>query len=559
MGNVCQRRSQVPPHESGLSAPRPKSRLLEKAQDDSERDKQIIQQQRKLSEDAKEVANLDAADGSEIAECERVPAVTAASDEMEQSRITTLVHKRVCTADEELSGSTSDANDQPPVSSNDNDGRRSSASCNRPAAFRNLVTHGDVAAIELVMRLAKDVLQKPQENKYRSIRFAALQKRLSGEGVLHAASALQAAGFTMCQEPQRLELQISDLASLRDLVRLLERTRGAVWTPTKAAGAEEPEPDPSSWHILTCPQDGGYIIKQEDAELWSQTFRRTGQEARTWRGGQTPRVVITFINMSASEKILFSWIDSRSLTPKEESWGELVPGGKVEQNTFVSHAWVLRLSSGVAVSGYVPVEPGPGAHHVVAIGRRRDLPKIDSFERLASDRMLEVRENATSWRDTAATHAERRRDLPSRAAEEHWSVVAWPPLSGMEVSEAEADVWAGTHRGVGMEGRTWRGAQTPRVELVFVNCGTTPVGVSWLDCNNNWKERWDYDIEPGESKQQGTFIYHAFVFRDREGRAVGGYVPMDVGSAAAHIVFCGLKDHLPRGEELRRRAEELMI
>jgi len=344
------------------------------------------------------------------------------------------------------------------------------------------------------------------------------------------------------------------MTALRDLVRMLERTRGTYWQPTPAAKEDTPPPAPESWQMLVEPEVGGYAVPERDAELWSQTFRRTGNEARTWRGGQTPRVTVSFVNISQTERLSFGWIDSRSLNPTEKPWGELGPGARVEQHTFVNHAWVLRLPGGAAVAGYVPTEPG---HHVVGVGRHRDMPSLADFQRLAGDHVQRAREASTAWRNTAedaAANARAGAPLPPRPAQEQWAVVAWPPISGMEVPEADAEVWAGTHRSVGMEGHRWRGAQTPQVRLVFVNCGAESVAVSWLDIHNNMRERWDYNVAAGQSANQDTYIYHAFVFRDGAGRAVGGYVPMEVGDAAKQVVFFGPRASLPQGDDLERRA-----
>lgn len=454
-----------------------------------------------------------------------------------------------------------------------------SARSERLAAFRALVACGNTVAIELVLKIVRDNVRSVSNSKCRTVKLDALEKRIqptsalsscpsaeSKDGLTCAVSALQAAGFRYSssvdgQRAQELELNASTSTEpLHDLIRMLERTRGTYWTPTVVT-KEEPEPDPDSWSLIVSPDSGGYVIKEADAHLWSQTFRRTGNEARTWRGGQTPRVTVTFMNLS-TERLLFNWIDSRSLNPEEKPWGELRAGTNVDQHTFVSHAWVLRLENGAAVAGYVPVEPGPGAHHVVAVSRHRSMPTRLRFEDMAHQYVQRAREKAFGWRDTATDADERARRgqaLPRRPESEQWGVIAYPPVSGMEVPESDAEVWSGTHRSVGMEGRTWRGAQTPKVELILVNRGPSQISVSWLDVRNNMRERWDYNIDPGQSRTQGTYIYHAFVFRDTDGRAVGGYSPMDATENIKHVVFIGPRAVLPQGAELQRSAQSFIV
>eukprot|EP00930_Biecheleria_cincta_P023449 TRINITY_DN16946_c1_g1_i1.p1 TRINITY_DN16946_c1_g1~~TRINITY_DN16946_c1_g1_i1.p1 ORF type:complete len:599 (+),score=88.04 TRINITY_DN16946_c1_g1_i1:60-1856(+) len=425
-------------------------------------------------------------------------------------------------------------------------------------AFRALILTGDTRAIELVMRIVKEILQRPNEVKYRSLKLKIIEERV--QELAATVEALKTAGFTLSDGSLDAMLTLpigATLEPLRDFLRAAERTRGVYWTPTQILQPVV-EIDPDSWGILVSPESGGYIIGEKDAEQWSKTFRRTGNEARTWRGGQTARVTVTFMNWSGTDKLICTWIDTRSLNPKEERWDELPPKRDMDQRTFVSHAWVLRLPDGRAVAGYVPIDPGPAAHHFVAVGRHRDLPSVDDFEAEADRRRAAAVEKAHGWRDTAVNRVPPAMSLPPRSSSEQWAVAAYPTRSGMEVPEAEADTWAATHRSVGMEGRNWRGANTQRVNLVFVNCASERASVSWLDIHNNMRERYDYDIEPQESRDQGTWIYHAFVFRDGSGRAVGGYVPMDVSDSDRHVVFFGPRVLLPQGaEELQRKAASL--
>eukprot|EP00931_Biecheleriopsis_adriatica_P103398 TRINITY_DN78241_c0_g1_i1.p1 TRINITY_DN78241_c0_g1~~TRINITY_DN78241_c0_g1_i1.p1 ORF type:complete len:506 (+),score=103.02 TRINITY_DN78241_c0_g1_i1:37-1554(+) len=421
---------------------------------------------------------------------------------------------------------------------------------------RSLARSGDTVAIELVLKVAKDLLASPEDAKLRSLKLAVLQRRLeagSADAAERAIAALESAGFQRShpvgEQSVRLEFPPDTCdRPLRELVRMLDRTRGTFWTPT-ALKEDAPEPAPDSWQVRLYPEIGGIVIKESEAEIWSQTFRRTGNEGRSWRGRMTPRITITFMNLSEAERLVLRWIDNRSLTPQEsaEHTSYLDPGKHLEQYTFVHHAWVIRLPDGTAIGGYIPTDQGPGSHHFVAIGRCRKMPTPERFEQLARDHIEALHEQSDSWRDTVKLDEERDKGgpPPPRPEGERWAVVAWPPLCGTQVSERDAEPWAATCRSV---------EQHQRLELCFVNCSDEGVTVHWLDAKSGMRERWTDDIGPGKSIGQQTCLSHAFVLRDQLRRAVGGYVPTDIAVSAKHVIFFGPPGSLPSAEDLLQRA-----
>jgi len=108
------------------------------------------------------------------------------------------------------------------------------------AAFSTLIKKSEWESIELVSRLLANILRQPAEHKFRSIKKAAVMKRLpfdafkQEEELLRIQGALCGAGFAAVDldgSEARLELAANaGLAALSKLAEMIDRTR-VLWQP----------------------------------------------------------------------------------------------------------------------------------------------------------------------------------------------------------------------------------------------------------------------------------------------------------------------------------------